>query len=471
MKKEKFIVGRDTELSILEDLHSSGHAKLVVVYGRRRIGKTFMIKEFIKDKNAFYFDGLEEGSTEDQLQQVSKQLFMQTKIPLLSSFGARDWHEFFTTLLEVLPKDKCVLVFDELQWLARNRIKLISILKSCWDNYFSHRQITIILCGSIAHFMVRKVIRSKSLYGRINSEILLRELDPPSARKLLNRRGSLESLQYQIVLGGVPKYLTEIDQGISFDANMQKLFFSANSFFWNEVEKVFFSQFKEVRVYRKIVSALANKNLSLSEISALLKIKSGGGLKSYLENLELASFIGSYKPLADKRTKEVKYKLLDGYLRFYYQFIRSREKIISSGKASDLYREQVKPNLNPWLGLAFEVYLHKNAMWLANKLGFADKVVEFGPYLVINSTSQKSQIDLAFLRTDRVITMIEVKFGISKVGKEVIPEVERKALILSDSKYKDYSIEKILIATAEVDKKLLAMEYFHNVVSLEDLLS
>jgi AAA+ ATPase superfamily predicted ATPase len=239
MKTPSTLLGRDKELAQLQTLHASAEAKLVVMYGRRRIGKTFLIRSFIEDKTALYFDGLEDGSTEDQLEHVAKQLFAQTRNPLLTSFSPRTWQDFFMTLLEVLSKKKAILVFDELQWLARGRTKFVSVFKSYWDGYFLSRNLTVILCGSIAHYMVKKVIKSKSLYGRINCEMLVGELEPPFARKLLGKRGELEGLQYQLILGGVPKYLNEVDQNASFDANIQRLFFSTNSFFGERLKRSF----------------------------------------------------------------------------------------------------------------------------------------------------------------------------------------------------------------------------------------
>jgi AAA+ ATPase superfamily predicted ATPase len=462
------IVGRDQELQQLQELYDAPGSKLVVLYGRRRIGKTFLIRSFIQHKSAYYFDGMEEGSTVDQLQHVASQLFEQSRIALLANYSPKSWQQFFMTLLEILPQEKTVLVFDELQWLARNRAKFVSILKSYWDGHFSQKNVTIILCGSIAHYMVKQVVRSKALYGRINAELLIRELQPQHARQILKKRGEFESLKYLLIFGGIPKYLKEIDQSSSFDENIQKLLFTSGSFFWEEIRKIFFSQFKEARVYKKIISLLNNQNMSLADVSKMVKLTSGGSLKTYLENLELASFICPYQSLATKRSKEIKYKLVDGYIRFYYQFIKDREKIIAAGYAENLFVDQVKPILQPWLGFAFEVYLFKNAMWLAHKLGFANKVKEFGPYL-LKAGDKKAQLDLVFIRNDSVITVIEMKFGQKQIGLEIIAEIEIKLLVLSESPYKHYTIEKVLITTAGAGKTLKDTNYFHQIVDLHCL--
>ena len=472
IKLKPYIIGREKELHLLESAYKSTRSKLIVVYGRRRIGKTYLLNYFGKNKSYLYFDGIEKEQTPAQLQHVAGQLYQQTNNNLLRGLSPNNWREFFTTLLEVLPKNKkTVIVFDEVQWLACGRSAFVSLLKSYWDNYFMNKNVVMILCGSVAHYMVKKVIRSVALYGRIDNELLVRELSPEDARKMTSRRGLLESLNYQLIMGGVPKYLDQIDESTALDSNITKLFFQKNSFFHNEVDKVFFSQFKEADKYKKIISELSKSNLSLEEISKKLNLKSGGSMKGYLENLEMADFIKSYKPFAINKTKEIKYKLVDNYLRFYFQYIKPYEKSIAEEKAKDIYLEQIKPNWKSWLGLSFETFIFKNSLWLADKLGFAGKVKDFGPYL-INTKNQKTQIDLIFFRSDNVVTLVEVKMHSNKIGVGVALEIEKKvsALEQHEKMVQGKTIEKVLVTAGEVDKVLKDSEYFHRIVGLRDLL-
>jgi AAA+ ATPase superfamily predicted ATPase len=464
------IYGRDRELAALKQLYSSETAQLAVMYGRRRIGKTFLIESFCQDKFNLYFDGLENQRTDQQLKHLAISLYEQTNNPLLRNFSPQTWDDFFLTLRDVLPKDKrSVVVFDEFQWLACGRDKLVTILKSYWDRYFKRSNLVFILCGSIATYMVNKVVRSKALYGRIGCELHIQEIAPEAARSMLSRRGVLEALYYQLIFGGVPKYLEEIDQTASFEDNIRRLLFRKDSFFYNEIEKIFFSQFREAGLYRKIVKALSDRNLSLAEVSKLLKMSSSGGVRIYLKNLELAGFISPYRNLGNKRTREVRYKLVDSFLRFYYRFLEPHYKVIAAGKGEELFNEQVKPVWKPWLGLSFEAFLVRNALWLADRFGFVARIKDYGPCL-LESGNKKAQIDLCYVRSDGITTVVEFKMVAGKIGLDIIPEMERKLLLLEETKSGLGTVDKILVCSGEVDRALIKAKYFHRIVGVQELL-
>ena len=166
----------------------------------------------------------------------------------------QNWLEFFDTLLTVVRSHrgskKIIIVFDEIQWMASGRTKLVSILKSYWDNYFTNENILFILCGSVAHYVVKKIIKAKSLYGRISSQILLQQLDPKNARRMLKKRGNFEALKYILLFGGVPKYLEEINVNESFDQNIENLCFKATGFFNEKLRKFSFLNLKRLNLQK-----------------------------------------------------------------------------------------------------------------------------------------------------------------------------------------------------------------------------
>lgn len=464
----KFI-GRTRQLQQLESLWSSPQSQLVVVYGRRRIGKSKMLEHFCEGKIHFQFEALERRQKKEQVEHFLDQLKKQYPHKILEHTQATNWKEaldLFTVVLEESSTRK-VVVFDEFQWMASQRTELVSLLKFYWDKFWKNKNVMLILCGSIASFMVNKVLKSKALYGRFNYDLKLKGLEPREVLQMLKlKRSPEEALLYQLILGGVPKYLELIDVRRSFDQNINRLLFVANGVLLNELERIFYSQFKDHQIYTKIVKLLSQGPMSLDEISKKLKIPSGGGLKSYLDNLILADFAQDQVPFGKKiNSKLKKYKLRDEYLSFYFKFVEPHLGLIQKNDGNkDLFSRLVKPTWKPWVGLAFENFCLKNALFLAEKMGFEDYVEDFGSY-----SGLSTQIDLIFKRTDKVIVLCEVKFHEQALTTSLIPEMEKK--IKNFEVPKGYTLEKALISLHGADKSLLNSEYFHHVLSIEDIFS
>jgi uncharacterized protein len=462
-------VGRNEELTELNHLYKAKTSKLAVLYGRRRIGKSFLIEHFCKNKSLIRFEGLEGEETPAQIKSFTNDLIKQINDPILKSVHFKNWIEVFDYLTTYLAKEKTktILFFDEFQWLAAGHGTLVSLLKKYWDQHWRKENTLIILCGSISSYMVNKVIKSKALYGRIDWEHRLDSLNIAEAYELIKRKRSKEELlQYMLILGGIPRYLESIDVNKSFDQNMNNLFFRKDGLFVNEYEKVFYSQFKEHKIYEKIVMFICEKPKTLEEIAKHLKMPSGGGLKSYLENLKGASFITAYKPY-DKfgNTKLIRYKLTDEYLRFYFKFIRPNLAAISvSTKTRNLFNNLTNGSLSIWLGFAFENLCLKDAFFLAEVMGFADKVKSFGP--AFSRASQGFQVDLLYLRSDKTITLCEMKYYNKQVDHKIIKDVELKSNLLTIPK--GHTLEKALISIHGPNQTLKELDYFHHTIQLED---
>jgi hypothetical protein len=192
-------------------------------------------------------------------------------------------------------------------------------------------------------------------------------------------------------------------------------------------------------------------------------------VRIYLKNLELAGFISPYRNLGNKRTREVRYKLVDSFLRFYYRFLEPHYKVIAAGKGEELFNEQVKPVWKPWLGLSFEAFLVRNALWLADRFGFVARIKDYGPCL-LESGNKKAQIDLCYVRSDGITTVVEFKMVAGKIGLDIIPEMERKLLLLEETKSGLGTVDKILVCSGEVDRALIKAKYFHRIVGVQELL-
>lgn len=463
----KFI-GRHLEILELNQLHESDEAKLVVIYGRRRVGKSRLMEQFMAGKAHLRFEGLERLRTKAQIAQFMEDLSKQVGDPLLQEVSLNAWSPVFEYLTRFFARQnqKYILFLDEFQWLAANQTKLVSLLKKYWDVYWSKQKVMLVLCGSVSSYMLKRVILSKAFYGRINWELCLQPLSPAESFQLLNgKRDADEVLQYSLILGGIPKYLKEINLNKSLEQNINKLFFTQNGIFFNEYQRIFYSQFKEYKIYEEIVRYLKDQPRSLDEISKDLKISSGGGLKSYLENLEKSLFITGYIPY-DKNinTKIKKYKLTDEYLRFYFKYVLPHQKLIKENKQRNLFSLLVKPIWNPWMGFAFENFCLKNAVYLAELMGFADQITQWGPYF--HRDDETFQIDLIYLRADKVITVCEIKYGNQPVPVAVIKEMERKCKLLCVPR--GYTLEKALISRFGPDPALRDLGYFNHYLQGSD---
>jgi hypothetical protein len=343
-------------------------------------------------------------------------------------------------------------------------VKLVNQIKSYWDQYWKKQNVFLILCGSIAHFMVKKVIHSKALYGRIDYEILVENLEPFETRQFLPKRNVSEVLLYSMVFGGVPKYFDLIIPNKSFEQNINLLMFQSGGFFTNEIEKVFYSQFKEHKTYKIIVENLSKQNLSLSEISKAINYKSGGSLKSFLDNLELAGFVRFYISIDSNSQKTKKYKLTDEFLIFYFRFIQPHEKLIKNNKKLDLFSKLVRPAWNSWLGISFELFCLKNAELISEKLGFSEKVIKSGS---VYSKKLGYQFDLVYYRSDKTISICEIKYNELPVDTEVIKQVNQKLSRFHTPR--GYSVEKIIITKNGINKSLLNSEYFDHALEISEI--
>jgi AAA+ ATPase superfamily predicted ATPase len=238
----KMFVGRKRELKILEDAFRSRKSELAVIYGRRRVGKSSLINVFSQNKpDCFKFEAIEGEPTQIQIRHFTAQLRKQCNDPILDNVSFNSWENVFSYITEriINKKGRKILFFDELSWMAAGRGRLVSLLKFYWDNHWKENNIMLILCGSIAAFMLKKVIRSKALYGRITLELLLKGLPADESYSLIGRRRSKEeALKYLFVFGGVPKYLEDINSDRSFNHNLNRLCFSPHSTMVHEVNRM-----------------------------------------------------------------------------------------------------------------------------------------------------------------------------------------------------------------------------------------
>lgn len=463
------IIGRKQEIYELNNDYDRNESSLVVIYGRRRIGKSSLVEYYANKKPFLSFEALEGIAKPKQIEHFISQLNVQIEDEFLSQMKFTKWDEVFRYLTEKLKqsKKKHVLFFDEFQWMAANQSSLVSLLKFFWDTEWKKLNVQLILCGSIASYMVDKVIKSKALYGRVDIELVITELRPFELRMFLDKGRSLhEVLKYILVMGGIPKYFELINKNESFEKNIQRLAFNSSGYLFNDYEKIFYAQFKEPRIYEKIIRFMLKKPQDLEDISGHLKMQSSGGVKRYLKNLEVARFIRSYKPIQKTTTNIIKYKILDEYLIFYHKYILPQHKQIQNGSPNNFFVSKVKPEWTPWLGIAFENFCLKYNAVICDALGIKNVIDEVGPYFERKDTGG-FQIDLLIKRTDNTWTICECKYYEAPVGVEVTIEFEKKISKLEIPR--GISVEKVLITVNGADSSVEKLKYFNRILKIEDL--
>lgn len=475
IKTHQKFIGRDREFSKLRKIGESGEASIIIMYGRRRIGKTELLEQTFKDRNILKFEGIEGLSPKEQFENVMNQLALYAQEPLLAKVVLQSWREFFQILDPYIKKGKWTLYFEELQWLANYQDALVSELKYVWDNYFRYNpELILILCGSAPSFMLEHVIHSKALYNRSQHEFHLQEFSLAETKEFLGHRSNKEVMDAYLTIGGVPEYLKRISKESSVLLGLCQESFTPNGFFAREYERIFTSSMSNNKYYRKIVEILAKKKfVTRKELAAVLGTQSGGTLSSVLLDLEKSGLIVSYHPFnLNEHTILTRYAISDNYLQFYFKFIKPIQKNIENS----VYENNPTAALNldsytKWLGFSFERFCRKMHPAIAKILGFSGVRYQSGVFFS-RSTDQEApgyQIDLVFDRADNVYTICEIKYSQSKIGTPVVAEFEKKLALFPNKGNK--TLHKVLICSEGADEALLRRGYFDEVITCKELMA
>ena len=466
-------IGRKYELDLIRShLADTKKAQLIILYGRRRIGKSTLIRESVKqEQRVLFFEGIEGGRKQDQIDQFLDDLSSQTGRVKLS---ASNWRDVFRGVGELVEKGRWVLVFDEFPWMGSGRTKIVSELKLYWDRWSKNPNVVLFLCGSVASFMLQHVVHSKALHNRKTLEICLTPLSPSETGKFISRRSVAEKACLYMTLGGIPKYLEQIDAKRSLHKNLNRFAFSSNGFFIEEFETLFKEQFKSIHVYSSIVEALAESPANVTALSEKVGVAKGGGFKKQLENLVHAQFVREYTPVSPSRRARLRtkmYKLVDPFLIFYFRYVHpNREIIARNSRGEDLFRGIAGATIQQYYGYAFERLCEDAMQNILERLDIRLSDIEaMGPYFQQRRSSQGGlQIDWLIMRRDKVWTLIEFKYTNTKVGTSVIKEVQQKAIRLNAPQ--GITIEPVLVSASGVNCAVEKREYFNQVLTLSDML-
>ncbi len=471
--ENKRFIGRVYEKKQLAEIMANQtEARLIIVYGRRRVGKTELLEQVFRKRNILKFEGIEGGSVQRQQEAVLTDLAKYAEEPLLSKIVPDHWLDIFEVINKYISVGEWTLYFEELQWLANYQDDFISELKSAWDNFFKNNpKLIIILCGSSPSFMVERVLKSKALYNRSQYEIPLKPLSLNETREFLKDKSLSEVMDAYLLLGGMPEYLKRAQQDSSVLLSIAKQSFVPGGFFAHEYERIFTSSLANNLHYQKIVEFLGEHRFATRiEIQKYLHIETGGTLSKLLFDLEESGLINSYTPFdTDENSKQVRYVISDAYLQFFYKFIKPKLKAIDAGDFIENPLGAIEmAALEKWKGFAFERFCRANHRLIAKILGFEAVKYKYGAYFnrAINSEVPGFQIDLIFARDDKVYTVCEIKYLQTSVSKKVVGEFEKKLELLKPNK--NISIHRVLITANGAEDSLINAHYFDRILVLED---
>lgn len=483
----KNIIARDNELKVLNQVWNSKDPEFIAIYGRRRVGKTFLIREYFSEKDAVYFElsGEKDASLASQLENFVE-IFSKVFFGGLLLRTPKSWKEAFALItqeIEKLPKSKkVILFFDELPWLASKKSGALQALDYYWNRHWSkYANVKMIVCGSAASWMLEKLINAKGgLYNRLTRTILLKPYTLKGTKEYLQSRGipltPKQVLDLYMVFGGIPHYLKQIEKGKSSTQLINKICFQSDGLLYNEFDRLFTSLFEHSEDSLAIVTAIASQRhgLTRDELIRKTRFSSGGTLNKRLGELESSGLIQSYIPYGHKK-KELYFRLIDEYCYFYLSWIQPlKSKGIEGGK-SYWQTKSKTPSAITWAGYTFETICLKHVDQIRDALDLQAVSCEVGSWQHVAKRGSKdlgAQIDLLFDRDDGVITLCDMKYSERpfSVDKECAKNLKRKLEVFEAHFITKKQFYFAIITTAGLKPTIWSEDLIQSEVTLDDLM-
>lgn len=475
------IIGRKQEILELNNLYNSKKPEFVAIYGRRRVGKTFLVKELFQDKMTFYHSGL---SPFDRQRKITMRDQIEAFYSSLMRFGweesqcPKSWMEAFHMLgqlLETLDNGSRQVVFiDELPWMDTPRSKFLVAFEHFWNSWGAwHDRVMLIVCGSATSWMLDNLINNKGgLYDRLTWQIKLSPFTLGECKAFFESRNLVMStydmVESYMVLGGIPYYLNYFQQGKSLAQNIDYLFFAKNAKLNMEFQRLFGSLFSNPEEYMALVRLLAKRHAGYTrdEIAKELGINPGGTFTKTLETLLASDFIMSYHPFGRSK-KEIRYKLIDSFCQFYLRFVDGQDV------TDTMYwqHNQNTPSLNAWRGLTFEQVCFGHIHQIKRALGVENVVSSESAWVVRGDEEHTgAQIDMLIVRNDRVVNLCEMKFLSKEYEPQADDELKLRARIATLQEHLSFKQAVHLTLVTSVGLKRNAHSgIFQQVVTMDSL--
>lgn len=463
------IIGRATEQEILRQRIDSYSSELIAIYGRRRVGKTFLIRQYFNDEFSFYSTGIYQGTKKEQLREFNRQLeyYSGHKWKI-----AKDWFDAFAQLrryLESLDGCKPIVVFlDELPWMDTQKSRFIKAFEYFWNSWgATNKRLKFIVCGSATTWMRENVLSDKGgLYNRTTRSIYLAPFTLHETEQYLLSRG-ISWNRYQIaecymILGGTPLYLQMIERNLSLTQNIDNLFFIQNAPLAKEYDFLFRSLFNEATIYRQIIETLANKAVGMTrkEIMGVAKIEDGGVLTKALRNLCDCDFIRQYTAFG-KSERGTIYQLTDLFSLFHLRYVKGYR-----GQDEHHWQNMLdSPSRRAWSGYSFEQLCLHHIRQIKQKLGITGVQSD-----VCAWKGEGGQIDLLIDRRDQTINLCEMKFsqGEFEITKQYDSHLRERAESFRSATKTRKALHQTFVTTYGVKKNMYSGN-IQSEIRLDDL--
>lgn len=451
MDKNLFI-GREYEIRQLEKYRNSKESEFIIVYGRRRVGKTFLVKEFFDDTYDFHVTGLYKKSKKIQL----KNFYLA-----LLEYGANikkvptDWLEAFDELkklLKSLKENRKKIVFiDELPWLDTRQSEFLSAFEAFWNGWGAQQNnIMLVVCGSATTWITNKLLSDKGgLFNRAARRLYLMPFTLQETERYLISRG-IQWNRYDIVecymtMGGIPYYLKLLDNELSYLANIDMIFFKRNGPLWDEFDHLYETLFGNSKLYLKIIEALSSKKSGLTrkEIINETHIEDNGLLTEMLKNLKDSQFVRAYNTFGYEE-KNIVYQLADYFTLFYLRFIKGKQNPDEHFWTHYLDN----PAKGSWAGQTFEQVCKDHIAQVKKAIGISAVLTDISSWQG-SSESDKAQIDLVIDRRDRTINICEIKFSVAAftIDKDYEDKLRKKIQVFREATRSNKSLQLVMITT------------------------
>lgn len=470
-------IGRKHELEKLQALHRKAIPSLVVVKGRRRIGKSRLIREFashLPRHKLWNFAGLapQEGMTaQTQRDHFARQLAGFSKLPPLTF---HDWSDAFEHLsLHVRAGD--IILFDEISWMGAKDPSFVPKLKAWWDR--QSIPIIVVFCGSISTWIEENILNSTAFFGRVALTLTLEPLTIPESAHLLRSMG-FKGSSYEIykllgVLGGIPWYLEQVNSGMTADSIIKQLCFEKDGLLVLEFDRIFHDLFNgKGAVYKKILESLKEGMKTLAEIREDISFGQSGTLSQLMEHLTIAGFVKKQSLWSFKTAKPLKqslYRICDPYMRFYLRVIEGHRAKIDSGAFIDTALSSL-PGFDAHMGLQLEYLLLQNRPLLLKAMGISTSdIICDGPYRQSQTGSAKGcQIDYLVQTATKTLFVCEFKFKRSELGVGIVQEMKEK---IKDFKIpRGYAAVPVLFHIGGVAASVEIGGAFYRVIDIGDFI-
>lgn len=434
------LIGRKLEQAKLQACMESERSEFVVVYGRRRIGKTFLVRRFFKDNYAFSFVGKHEMRREQQLAEFAKELMCyshSTFVPQL-----KNWIEAFDALQRLLETynipGKKVVFFDEMPWMDTPKSDFVSALENFWNGWANMRDdIVLVACGSATSWMVDKLLHNQGgLFNRITQKIYLRPFKLSEMEQYLDEKhfgwNRYQIAQCYMILGGIPFYLTLLNPKLSLLSNIDELFFAdAHAMLRTEYNELYSTLFKRPDNYLAVIRMLTERKEGFTRKEISEKTKLGGAaLSKILSDLEQCDFIFSYARYGNAKNNAI-YRIKDFYTLFYYKYVNG----IDTKDSLRWTHLSSTPQVYSWQGFSFELLCLLHLDEIKKALGI-DRILNDASAWRSRQTEQNTQIDLVIERADHNINLCEMKFssGMYAIDKGYEQKLrERMSIFLAET--------------------------------------